>query len=122
MTKSKARTIAALLLAAALIAPPGSRAQAPTPAAPASLAPTSSAPASAATASVAPVPPAPASHMAERMRNRAMTLEAMRSLARARGVLRSGAEEDPHGHRANAINHIEAAMSELKAAMRSESH
>jgi hypothetical protein len=51
-----------------------------------------------------------------------MTLEAMRSLARARGILRSGAEEDPHGHRANAINHIEAAMSELKAAMRSESH
>ena len=121
MTKSKARTIAALLLAAALIAPPGSRAQAP-PAAHASLAPTSSAPASAATASVAPVPPAPASHMAERLRNRAMTLEAMRSLARARGILRSGAEEDPHGHRSNAINHIEAAMSELKAAMRSESH
>jgi hypothetical protein len=51
-----------------------------------------------------------------------MTLEAMRSLARARGVLRSGAEEDPHGHRANAINHIEAAMSELKAAMRSDTH
>ena len=117
MTKSKARTIAALLLAAALIAPPGSRAQAPTLAAPASPAPTSSAPTSA-----APVSPGAASHMAERMRNRAMTLEAMRSLARARGILRSGAEEDPHGHRANAINHIEAAMSELKAAMRSESH
>lgn len=116
MTKSKARTIAALLLAAALIAPPRSRAQAPTPATPASPAATSAAPTS------APVSPSPASHMAERMRNRAMTLEAMRSLARARGILRSGAEENPHGHRANAINHIEAAMSELKAAMRSESH
>jgi hypothetical protein len=51
-----------------------------------------------------------------------MTLEAMRSLARARGILRSGAEEDSHGHRANAINHIEAAMSELKEAMKSDFH
>jgi len=65
---------------------------------------------------------ASATHKAERLRNRAMTLEAMRSLAGARGILRSGAEEDPHGNRANAINHIEAAVSELKAAMRSESH
>ena len=115
MTKSK--VAAALLLAAALIAPAVSRAQASTPATPASPAATSAAPTSA-----APVSPGPASHMGERLRNRTMTLEAMRSLARARGVLRSGAEEDPHGHRANAINHIEAAMSELKAAMRSESH
>jgi hypothetical protein len=114
---TKSKVAAALLLAAALIAPPGSRAQAPTPAAQASPAATSAAPTSA-----APVSPGPASHMGERLRNRAMTLEAMRSLARARGVLLSGAEKDPHGHRANAINHIEAAMSELKAAMRSESH
>ena len=120
MTKSK--VAAALLLAAALIAPAVSRAQASTPAAPASPAPTSPAPASAATASVAPVPPAPASHIAERLRNHTMTLEAMRSLARARGILRSGAEEDSHGHRANAINHIEAAMSELKEAMKSDFH
>jgi hypothetical protein len=46
----------------------------------------------------------------------------MRSLARARGILRSGAEGDPRGHRANAINHIDAAMSELKAAMKSDTH
>jgi hypothetical protein len=117
VTYAKMRTTAALLLAAALIAPAVSRAQASTPAAPASPAPTSRAPASA-----APVPPAPASHMAERLRNRSMTLEAMRSLARARGILRSGAEEDSRGHRANAINHIEAAMSELKAAMKSDFH
>ena len=117
MTKSKVRTTAALLLAAALVAPAVSRAQAPTPAAPASPAAISPAPTSA-----APGSPGAASHMAERMRNRAMTLEAMRSLARARGVLRSGADEDPHGHRATAMNHIEAAMSELKAAMRSDAH
>ena len=116
MTK-KMRITAPLLLAAVLIAPAVSRAQAPTPAAPASPAATSSAPTSA-----APGSPGAASHMAERIRNRAMTLEAMRSLARARGVLRSGADEDPHGHRANAMNHIEAAMSELKAAMRSDAH
>ena len=122
MTYAKVRTTAALLLAAALIAPAVSRAQASTPAAPASPAPTSPAPASAATASVAPVPPAPASHIAERLRNRSMTLEAMRSLARARGILRSGAEEEPRGHRASAINHIEAAMSELKEAMKSDFH
>lgn len=117
MTKSKVRTTAALLLAAALIAPVVSSAQAPMPASPASPAPTSPAPTSA-----APTSPGSASHNAERLRNRAMTLEAMRSLARARGILRSGAEEEPHGHRANAINHIEAAMSELKAAMRSDTH
>ena len=117
MTKSKARTFAALLLAAAMITPPVSRAQAPTSAAPASTAVASPAPTSA-----APASPGPASNNAERMRKRAMTLEAMRSLARARGILRSGAEEEPHGHRVNAINHIEAAMSELKAAMRSDTH
>jgi hypothetical protein len=117
VTKSKVRTAAALLLASALIVPAVSSAQAPTPASPAATAPTSPAPTSAAAAS-----PSPASHMAERMRNRAMTLEAMRSLARARGILRSGAEEEPHGHRANAINHIDAAMSELKAAMKSDTH
>jgi hypothetical protein len=117
VTRSKVRTAAALFLAAALIVPAVSSAQAPTPASPASTAPASPAPTSAAAAS-----PSPASHMAERMRNRAMTLEAMRSLARARGILRSGAEGDPRGHRANAINHIDAAMSELKAAMRSDTH
>jgi hypothetical protein len=115
--RSKVRTTAAMLLAAALIAPAVALAQAPTPAVPASAAPTSAAPSSAAAAS-----PNLESHMAERLRNRAVTLEAMRSLARVRGVLRSGAEENPHGHRANAINHIDAAMRELKEAMKSDSH